>query len=59
MRAPTTAQRLDGNEVIALDLLPLARVHDLLVAGKIEHALVVAAFGHLAFRLGALRRPTG
>lgn len=54
---PTSAPRLDGNEVIALETVPLSDVRTLLVEGKIEHALVVAAFAHLAFELGGLRRP--
>lgn len=55
---PTAAPRPDGGEVIALETRPLADVQRALREGRIEHALVVAAFGHLAFRHGALRRPT-
>lgn len=47
----------DGGEVLAVTTLPLAAVHARLRDGTIDHALVVAAFGHLAFELGALRRP--
>jgi ADP-ribose diphosphatase len=54
---PTSAPRFDGNEVIALETVPLSDVRTLLREGKIEHALVVAAFAHLAFELGGLRRP--
>lgn len=54
---PSTAPRPDGGEVIELETLPLADVHRLLRAGHVEHALVVAAFGHLAFTLTELRRP--
>jgi len=54
---PTTAPRPEGGEVLALDTRPLGEVQRALREGRIEHALVVAAFGHLAFQLGALRRP--
>ncbi|HEY5934207.1 MAG TPA: NUDIX hydrolase [Kofleriaceae bacterium] len=54
---PTAAPRPDGNEVIALELAPLAEVHRMLRDGRIEHALVVDAFAHLAFEQGPLRRP--
>jgi ADP-ribose pyrophosphatase len=53
----THAMHLDGNEVLALDVLPLAEVQDLLRSGRIDHALVLAAFAHLALQLGSLRRP--
>jgi len=53
----THDMQLDGNEVLALDVLPLAEVHELLRTGRIDHALVVAAFAHLALQLGSLRRP--
>ena len=54
---PTTALRPDGNEVLALETPTLAEVHAMLRSGRIDHALVVTAFAHLAFELGALRRP--
>ncbi len=54
---PNGQLRLDGNEVMATDLVPLVDVQAMLRSGRIEHALVVAAFAHLAFELGALRRP--
>lgn len=54
---PSAAPRPDGGEVIELETLPLGDVHRLLRAGHVEHALVVAAFGHLAFTLTELRRP--
>lgn len=47
--------RPDGSEVIAVSTVPLAEVTELLRRGAIEHALVVAAFGHLAFTLTELR----
>jgi len=53
----TSGQRLDTSEVIAVDLTPLADVHAMLRDGRIDHALVIDAFAHLAFQLGALRRP--
>ncbi len=54
---PTTAPRPDGGEVIALELAPLPAVHQMLRDGRIDHALVVDAFAHLAFAQGPLRRP--
>ena len=53
----THEPHLEGSEVVTVETVPLARVTDLLRTGAIEHALVVAAFGHLAFRLGELRKP--
>lgn len=53
---PAVAQRLDGGEVIALETQPLSEVHAMLRDGRIDHALVIAAFGHLAFELPELRR---
>jgi len=47
---PTGAQRLDGSEVIAVETAPLADIRGKLLAGEIDHALVVAAFGLYAFR---------
>jgi 8-oxo-dGTP pyrophosphatase MutT (NUDIX family) len=52
----TTAQRLDGSEIVTVETRPLARVTDALRCGEIEHALVVTAFAHLAFQLTDLRR---
>jgi ADP-ribose pyrophosphatase len=46
--------RPDGSEVISVTTVPLEVVHKKLIAGEIDHALVVAAFGHLAFRRGPL-----
>jgi 8-oxo-dGTP pyrophosphatase MutT (NUDIX family) len=53
----TTGQRLDGSEVLAVELAPLAAVQDRLRRGDIDHALVITAFAHLAFAQGALRPP--
>ena len=44
----TGPTQLDSNEVIALDTAPLAEVFEMVRDGRIDHALVVAAFGHLA-----------
>jgi 8-oxo-dGTP pyrophosphatase MutT (NUDIX family) len=52
---PRVAQRLDGGEVITLETPSLAEVHAMLRDGRIDHALVIAAFAHLAFELPALR----
>ena len=54
---PTHEQKLEGSEVVRVRTVPLTDITTLLQRGAIEHALVVAAFGHLAFRLGGLRRP--
>lgn len=53
----THEQRLDGSEVVRVKAVPLREVTELLRRGEIEHALVVAAFGHLAFQLCELRKP--
>jgi 8-oxo-dGTP pyrophosphatase MutT (NUDIX family) len=53
----TTTQRLDTSEVIDLETAPLAEVHAMLRDGRIDHALVIDAFAHLAFLGGGLRRP--
>ncbi len=53
----THEQRLEGSEVVRVLTMPLSAVTTALRRGDIEHALVVAAFGHLAFQLGELRRP--
>ena len=55
----THEPRLEGSEVVTVETVPLRDVTELLRRGAIEHALVVAAFGHLAFRLDELRRPGG
>jgi ADP-ribose pyrophosphatase len=46
----TGPQRLEGSEVIDLHLTTLAECHAAIRDGRIDHALVVAAFAHLAFR---------
>jgi ADP-ribose pyrophosphatase len=46
----TGPQRLEGSEVIDLHVATLADCHAAIRDGRIDHALVVAAFAHLAFR---------
>ena len=53
----TTTPRFDSSEVIELQTAPLAEVRAMLRDGRIDHALVIAAFAHLAFEVGELRRP--
>jgi ADP-ribose pyrophosphatase len=54
---PTEAPTPEGGEVLALETASLGDVQAMLRSGRIEHALVVTAFAHLALELGALRRP--
>jgi ADP-ribose pyrophosphatase len=54
---PTHSQRFDSSEVIELSTAPLSEVHAMLRDGRIDHALVLAAFAHLAFEVHDLRRP--
>ncbi len=54
---PGAGQRLDGNEVLAVDLIPLPEVQSMLRSGQIDHALVINAFAHLALAQTTLRRP--
>ena len=53
----TAETRFDSSEVIELQTAPLSEVRTMLRDGRIDHALVMAAFGHLAFELHDLRRP--
>lgn len=46
---PTAAPRPDGGEVLVAWTAPLPEVLAMLRDGRIDHALVVAAFAHLAF----------
>lgn len=39
--------QFDGTEYIELELVPLAEIPDLIRTGRINHALVIAAFYHL------------
>jgi 8-oxo-dGTP pyrophosphatase MutT (NUDIX family) len=48
----TGERELDGSEVIDVETATLDEIRGKLLAGTIDHALVVAAFGHLAFRGG-------
>lgn len=45
----------DDGEVLAVETASLADCRRLILAGEIEHALVVVAFAHLALRSGDLR----
>jgi ADP-ribose pyrophosphatase len=56
-RDPDVDLDLDESEVIDVETAPLAEVGAMLRDGRIDHALVVAAFGHLMIRAGGLRRP--
>ena len=53
----TVPQKLEGSEFVDVQLMPLDKVTEALRSGAIEHALVVAAFAHLAFAMGDLRAP--
>lgn len=55
--APTAAPEPDAGEVLELETVPLAEVQRMLRDGRIDHALVIDAFAHLAFQLCELRRP--
>ncbi len=46
----SAAPRLEGSEVIETETATLAECHAAIRDGRIDHALVVAAFAHLAFR---------
>ncbi len=48
--ACTKPTKFDGGEVLALSLAPLPEVHAMIRDGRIDHALVVAAFAHLALQ---------
>lgn len=54
---PTSARELDAGEVITVFTSPLAEVTRMLRDGRIDHALVLAAFAHLLVAQGELRRP--
>jgi 8-oxo-dGTP pyrophosphatase MutT (NUDIX family) len=47
---PTQPQRLDGSEVIDVELASLDACHAAIRDGRIDHALVIVAFAHLALR---------
>lgn len=40
----------EGDEILEVLTVPLTELRERLVRGEVEHALVVVAFGHLAFR---------
>jgi len=46
----TQPQRLEGSEVITVETATLAECHAAIRDGRIDHALVIAAFAHLAFQ---------
>jgi 8-oxo-dGTP pyrophosphatase MutT (NUDIX family) len=54
---PTTAPSLDAGEVITTFTVPLPEATAMLRDGRIDHALVVTAFAHLALAASELRRP--
>jgi 8-oxo-dGTP pyrophosphatase MutT (NUDIX family) len=54
---PTMDTSLDAGEVITTFTVPLAEATAMLRDGRIDHALVVSAFAHLALATGSLRRP--
>jgi 8-oxo-dGTP pyrophosphatase MutT (NUDIX family) len=54
---PTASPRWDGSEVLRIETAPLVDVHAMLRDGRIDHALVVDAFAHLAFQTATLRKP--
>ncbi len=51
----TVAPTPDEGEVLEVQTASLAACRDKLLAGEIDHALVVVAFAHLAFRTSELR----
>jgi 8-oxo-dGTP pyrophosphatase MutT (NUDIX family) len=54
---PEAELELDAGEVIEVETAPLAEVGAMLRDGRIDHALVIAAFAHLMLQAGGLRRP--
>ena len=46
----TSPQRLEGSEVIDVETATLAECHAAIRDGRIDHALVITAFAHFAFR---------
>lgn len=46
----THEPQFDGSELIEIETAPLADCYAMVRDGRIDHALVVAAFGHLALR---------
>ncbi|MBA3396644.1 MAG: NUDIX hydrolase [Deltaproteobacteria bacterium] len=53
----TSSPSPEGCEVLEVETATLAAVRAMLRDGRIDHALVVVAFAHLAFELEGLRRP--
>jgi ADP-ribose pyrophosphatase len=54
---PSGKQRLDSNEVVSVELATLSDVRTMIRDGRIDHALVIDAFAHLALLTAELRRP--
>ncbi len=54
--APAGGAVPDGNEVIAVELAALDEIGAMVRDGRIDHALVVAAFAHLTLERGGLGR---
>ena len=55
--APTQPPAPDDGEVLAVETASLADCQRLVLAGEIDHALVVVAFAHLALRRCELAPP--
>jgi 8-oxo-dGTP pyrophosphatase MutT (NUDIX family) len=53
----TGDQRLDSGEVLAVELRPLSEVQSAMRSGRIDHALVLVAFAHLALEQHVLHTP--
>ena len=54
---PSGARHLDAGEVIDVELASWDEVQAMLRDGRIDHALVLTAFAHLAFATGGMKRP--
>ena len=54
---PTGQQRLDSSEVVSVETATMAEVRAMIRDGRIDHALVIDAFAHLALATCELRRP--
>jgi ADP-ribose pyrophosphatase len=53
----TQSQRLDGSEVIDVELATLDDCHAAIRDGRIDHALVIVAFAHLQWHTSASNEP--
>jgi 8-oxo-dGTP pyrophosphatase MutT (NUDIX family) len=54
---PSGTQRLDSNEVVSVETATLSEIRTMIRDGRIDHALVIGAFAHLALLTSELRRP--